>query len=223
MAGLRVLIHNVHGFRAGVGRVAAAVVGERPDLALLNEVGRTRGKVRRYCRLLDMEGVSGIGLLRSIPNAVAARPPWRVGEWRTVRLSREGRLIPRGTVLASVRGPGSLTVASVHLGLANRERLRHAREVTDLVSGERGALILGGDLNEGPEGPAVAWMSARLWDAFAGGGEGPGETFPAREPRVRIDYLFVSEGVRVERAWVGGGDPAASDHLPLFADLEVEE
>ena len=48
---------------------------------------------------------------------------------------------------------------------------------------------MGGDFNEGPEGPAVRWLSDRMWDCFVTAGDGPGETFRADGPTARIDYL----------------------------------
>jgi len=106
----------------------------------------------------------------------------------------------------------------VHLGLSGEERTEHARELTDLLAG-REPVVLGGDLNEGPEEPAARWIAGRYWDAA----RESGRTFPSWEPRARIDYLFVSEGVAVERAWVGGERFARlSDHLPVLADLELE-
>ena len=85
--------------------------------------------------------------------------------------------------------------------------------------------LVGGDLNETPDGTAVRWLSQRLWDCFATAGEGPGETFRSDQPTARIDYLFANDRVRVERAWVLRGPEAAagSDHLPLFADLVLAE
>ncbi len=114
---------------------------------------------------------------------------------------------------------------SVHLGLSDRERQAHARELGDLVAGLTGPVVVGGDLNEGPEGAAAAWLTERLWDAFAGRGEGLGYTFPSAEPRARIDYLLLGEGVRTTRTWVEDGPEvrAASDHLPLFADVTLAE
>jgi endonuclease/exonuclease/phosphatase family metal-dependent hydrolase len=52
-----------------------------------------------------------------------------------------------------------------------------------------------------------------------------GETFPAEEPTARIDYLFVSEGVRVERAIVPPIPEVrtASDHRPLVAELTLAD
>jgi endonuclease/exonuclease/phosphatase family metal-dependent hydrolase len=118
-----------------------------------------------------------------------------------------------------------LAAVSAHLGLAPRERERHAREVTDWLRSSPGHLVVGGDLNEGPDGAASRWIAGRLFDAFASAGAGPAATFPAVSPTARIDYLFVSEGVHVIRAWVAdppAGGPA-SDHRPIMADLEVPE
>ena len=86
-----------------------------------------------------------------------------------------------------------------------------------------GPVVAGGDLNEGPNGKAVTWISSRLRDAWAERGEGSGETFRADVPRARIDYLFVGDGVGVERAVVLRGPQAAavSDHLPLFVDITL--
>lgn len=222
MPRLRLVAYNVHGFRAGVRRVAEAVAAERPDVVLLNEA-RFRWRVRRLARLLGMQAAHGLRLFRPITNAVLVGPPWRVVERRVVPLSRTLRLKRRGAVVARAGGAGfRVTAVCVHLGVSDPERVRHAKELTDLLAGLPSPLVLGGDLNEGPERPAVSWIAARLWDAFAAAGEGPAETFPSSAPRARIDYLFVSEGVAVQRARVGG-DAEASDHLPVVADVELPE
>src|SRR5205823_10748619 len=136
----------------------------------------------------------------------------------------EGRSIRRGLVAAHLRSAaGRVTAASAHLGLSARERARHAREATDLLAGIDGPILLGCDLNEGPEGTAARWMADRLFDVWAGR-EG-GETFPAGDPTARIDYLFVSEGVGAVGAWVASGPGAtrASDHRPVLADVDLGE
>ncbi|MEX2458455.1 MAG: endonuclease/exonuclease/phosphatase family protein, partial [Actinomycetota bacterium] len=137
-----------------------------------------------------------------------------------------GRLIPRGAVLAHLGRSGvRLWAACVHLGLSDRERAGHARELTDLLAGLGGPVVLGGDLNEFPEGTAASWLSGRLWDAFVQAGEGDGLSYPASEPRARIDYLLLGDGLRAERAWVEDRPEvrAASDHLPIFADVALED
>lgn len=217
---LRVMVWNVHGFRAGTKRMAAAASDARPDLLLLNETRYLGFHLRRFARRAGLEGASGTGLWRPIPNAVLARRPWRVVDAGRIVFRRSRKTLRRGILLTIVGRAGTrVSAGAVHLGLSGEERAEHARELTDLLAG-REPVVLGGDLNEGPEEPAARWMAARYWDA----GRDAGRTFPAWEPRARIDYLFVSEGVRVERAWVGGERFAQlSDHLPVLADLELED
>jgi endonuclease/exonuclease/phosphatase family metal-dependent hydrolase len=216
---LRVMVWNVHGFRAGTKRIASAVTDAAPDLLLLNETRYLGFHLRRFARRAGLEGASGTGLWRPVPNAVLARRPWRVVDAGRIAFRRTRKTLRRGVLLTIVGRAGTrLSAGAVHLGLSGEERTEHARELTDLLAG-REPVVLGGDLNEGPEEPAARWMAARFWDAA----RDAGRTFPAWEPRARIDYLFVSEGVRVERAWVGGERFARlSDHLPVLADLELE-
>jgi len=213
------MVWNVHGFRAGAKPMAAAVTDAAPDLLLLNETRYLGFHLRRFARRAGLEGASGTGLWRPIPNAVLARSPWRVVDAGKTTFRRSRKTLRRGILLTIVGRAGTrLSAGAVHLGLSGEERTEHAWELTDLLAG-REPVVLGGDLNEGPEEPAARWMAARFWDAA----RDAGRTFPAWEPRARIDYLFVSEGVRVERAWVGGDRFARlSDHLPVLADLEVE-
>ncbi|HEV8682867.1 MAG TPA: endonuclease/exonuclease/phosphatase family protein [Actinomycetota bacterium] len=230
MPRLRVLAYNVHGFRGGVRRVARTAAAEGPDVALLNEA-KGRFTLQRFARATGM-GVAahGLRLFGGVPNAVLLRPPWRPVHAQVIRFSRTGGLPPRGAIVVRARRAGvPVTLVTVHLGLSDAERPPHARELTDALAGMDPPIVLGGDLNEGPQGKAAAWIADRLWDAWPRAASGPmsdsGETFPAREPRARIDYLFVSEEVRVERCWLGATPDAteASDHLPLFADVVVGE
>jgi endonuclease/exonuclease/phosphatase family metal-dependent hydrolase len=230
MSRLRVLVYNVHGFRNGVGLVARAVFDETPDVALLNEA---KGRLRLwwFARKIGMKvAAHGLRPFGGVTNAVLLRPPWRAVHAEVGRFSRTGRLHHRGAVVVRARRAGvQVTVVSVHLGLSDEERLRHAREVTDALAGTPPPVVLGGDLNEEATGPAAVWIAGRLWDAWArsagGAMQTSGQTFPAREPRARIDYVFVSEGVRVERCWIAAspGAAEASDHLPLLADVVVGE
>lgn len=218
---LRVVVWNAHGFRAGVSAAVEAIGVHEPKLVLLNEVGWSGWSLRRFARALEAKAASGLRLLgRGIPNAVLARPPWRLLRADTIGLAR--RTGPRRGVVAALVGRSGyrLTAGSVHLGLSDPERLAHARDLTDRVlPGLRQPVLLGGDLNEPPEGLAASWLTDRLWDAFAAAGEGPGETFPAADPRARIDYLLVPEDVKVAGAFVAPTE--ASDHLPLVVDLEL--
>jgi endonuclease/exonuclease/phosphatase family metal-dependent hydrolase len=220
VADLRVLAWNVHGYRAGYDRVGEVIAEQGPDVALLNEAGYLRFRSRRLGSRLGMRVASGGGLRTRIPNAVLVRPPWRLVEYAVEVLPRSGSELRRGAVLATVGRAGRrLLAVATHLGLSGRERLRHAEVLTDLLVTHHHPVVLGGDLNEGPDGPAASWIAERFWDAQAG--DAGALTFPSADPRARIDYVFVSHGLAVESAWVAG-DPEASDHLAVVADLRLE-
>jgi endonuclease/exonuclease/phosphatase family metal-dependent hydrolase len=217
---LRVMAWNVHGFRAGIKAMAETVRAEEPDIVILNETGYLGFRLRRFARRLDMEGSTGATLRRRIPNAVLARRPWRLVRGQVAVFPRKGRGVRRGAVLAQMGRSGlRLWVVGVHLGLSGGERATHARVLTDLLAG-RDPVVIGGDLNEDETGAAARWIAGRYWDAAAGAGDAA--TFPAGEPRARIDYVFGSQGIGVERVWTGGdGFVELSDHRPVLADLSL--
>ena len=220
---LRVVTYNVHGFRSGVGSVAAALAPYRPDLALLQECGTPRA-IARFARELGLEAASSSRPFNRVRNAVLFGPPWRRLAVHVGDFTREGGRRRRGFVAVHLAGPlARLTAVSAHLGLFPRERQQHARELTDHLASLDEPVVLGGDLNERPDAPAARWITARLFDAFGEAGEGPGETFPARAPTARIDYLFVRGDLRVARAWVPQEEEMgrASDHRPVIAELEL--
>jgi endonuclease/exonuclease/phosphatase family metal-dependent hydrolase len=221
---IRVATYNVQSFRAGIDAVAGILAAEEPDLVFVQECGPKR-KVRALARSLEMDVESSHRPFSRVRNAVLSRPPWRVFGADVGRFTQEGRTSPRGFVAARLQRMGMpLTAVSAHLGLSPREREAHAKELTDWIGGAEGGVVVGLDLNEGPGSPATKWLGDRLFDAFAHAGRGPGETFPARIPTARIDYLFASGDIRPLRAWVSTAPEVvtASDHRPVFADLELE-
>lgn len=224
---LRVLVHNVRGFRAGAGATGATVERFSPDVLLLNETGPRR-RLGRFARAAALEVATDPRrpFRRRVRNAVLVRPPWRIVRHRLLRFEGSTRWYPRGALIASVGRSGyRLWAVSVHLGLRPEERRRHAEQLSDALRGLAGPIVVGGDLNETPDRPAAAFLSERFWDAWLLGGDAAGETYPAEDPTARIDYLFVSEGVRVERVLVPADEEArrASDHLPVVAELELLE
>ena len=221
------LVYNVRGFRDGADRVESVLERFEPDLVLLNESGG-RWRLRRFAKRAQMKAVRDpwSPFRRRVKDAVLVRAPWRVLERRFRRFADSARWYPRGTVVVRVARSGyRLWAAAVHLGLRPAERRRHAEELVDLLRGLDGPVVVGGDLNETPSGRAVSFLSERFWDAWLLGGDVAGETFPADEPTARIDYLFVSEGIRVERALVPAIPEVrvASDHRPFVAELTLPD
>ena len=222
--GLRVVVYNVRGFRDGLERIVRLVGHFEPDVLLLNETG-SRWRLRRFARNLGMHLAADpwSPFRRRVKDAVLARSPWRIVEHRQHRFGGGPFLYPRGALVAVLERPSlRLFAVSVHLGLHPRERRHDARDLGLLVD-EGSLTLLGGDLNERPDGRAVGVLSERFRDAWLLGGDADGDTYPADEPTARIDYLFVSEGIVVERVLVPPGADAreASDHRPVVAELTL--
>jgi endonuclease/exonuclease/phosphatase family metal-dependent hydrolase len=208
---------NVHGFRAGTKAIADAVRRQEPDVLFLNETGYLGFRLRRFARRVRMEGATGATLRWRIPNAVLVREPWRSIRGEVAVLPRTGGRTRRGMVMSRIRrGPVRLWAVAVHLGLSAEERAEHAMVLSNLLE-DREPLILGGDLNEDPLGRAATTLGDLYRDA--GSNEGRA-TFPSSDPRSRIDYLFVSPGVSVERFWTTDSRQL-SDHLAVVADVTV--
>jgi endonuclease/exonuclease/phosphatase family metal-dependent hydrolase len=224
---LRVVTYNVRGFRDGADHVARVVSHFEPDVVLLNETGG-RLALRRFARGIGMELAADpwSPFRRRVKDAVLARPPWHIASSRQHRFPTASRLYPRGALIAELRRSGArIHAVATHLSLHPGERRRHAEEVADLVRALHTPTVIGGDLNELPDGKAVSALGARFADAWLLGGDADGLTFPADEPTARIDYVFVTEGIRVERAVVPGGPDVrtASDHRPVVALVTVPE
>lgn len=212
LVGMRVLAYNAQSCRAGVESVADVIRRAGPDAVALNEVRRRQA--RAIGRFVRMHVTFGSTLRRrAFGNAVLSKErPVSVRSAAFTIASRE----PRGMVTITL--PEGIVVAGVHLGLTGDERVAQAGELVDaLASGEK--VVIAGDLNEGPDGLAVKVITARFRDAWAEAGSSNGFTFPAQEPSARIDYVFVSEGIRVVSASVR--PDVASDHLAVVADLEI--
>jgi endonuclease/exonuclease/phosphatase family metal-dependent hydrolase len=222
---VRVVVYNVRGFRDDSERLVRLVGHVRPDVLLLNETG-ARWRLRRFAKALGMDLAADAWspFRRRVKDAVLVRPPWRILGHRQHRFEGGPWLYPRGALVAEVgRGDARLCAISTHLGLHPRERLAHARALGALVGVVDAPILAGGDLNERPNGRAVGFLSERFRDAWLLGGDSEGETFPADEPTARIDYLFLSDGIVVERVLVPPGPDAreASDHRPIVAELTL--
>jgi endonuclease/exonuclease/phosphatase family metal-dependent hydrolase len=146
-------------------------------------------------------------------------------------LPRTPGLHRRGFATAVVRIAGTrIGLLSCHLSLRHEERVVQADLLLDrLDSMAVEHVIAAGDLNDAPEGKAFRLLAERLQDGRSVRPWGGGLTFPAHDPRLRIDAVFASRDIEVLGCGVPSGLPgvteqdlrAASDHLPVLAALRV--
>ena len=117
---------------------------------------------------------------------------------------------------------GAAAAGGLEAALRDPARLRRSRDLraaqldvlTALTRRTPGPLILGGDLNTPPRGPAYRALRQAVGpDAFQRAGRGPGWTYPGLG--LRIDHQF-SRDLRASRARVLPW--TLSDHLPLLVE-----
>ena len=222
---IRVVTYNVRGFRDDVAALERTVRSLAPDVLLLNETG-ARWRLRRFAGDLDMALASDpwSPLRRRAKDAVLVRSPWRILSHRQQRFDGSRFLYPRAALFARLERDGAaLHAVAIHLGLDADERRRHVGQLLATLDGIREPVVVGGDTNAPPEGEAMVRLAERYPDVWARGGEGPGETMPAAGPKARIDLLFTSPSIAVERAWVPQTEEVvrASDHRPVAVDLDL--
>jgi endonuclease/exonuclease/phosphatase family metal-dependent hydrolase len=218
-----VLTYNVRSCRGGVDAIAQVIQNEAPDIVCLQEYGRA-GTLRKLTSSLGLESVSTWRALNRLRNAVLYRIPWEPGDVIRSVLPGQGG-VDRGVVAVDLESHGqTLTVASTHLSLRAAERQLQVDALVELLGAKR-PLVLAGDFNEDPTDRAVMTLSTAFQDLFAQAGEGRGQTLPASRPTARIDYVFASQDLVPELAWVPASAEAAraSDHRPVVADLTLPD
>ena len=124
----------------------------------------------------------------------------------------------RSFIDASININGGLRVIVTHFGLAYREREKALELLVPIFKTNREKLVFMGDLNITPTDPQLIRISDFLKDtALISNTENL--TFPSDIPDKKIDYIFVSEDIKILSVKVP--KTLASDHLPYIADVEL--
>lgn len=241
---INVLSYNIHKCIGGVDRkyrperISRVIAHYEPDVVLLQEVdegARRSNRDRQVEILADTLGyrhrtyysnvrVRGGGVYG---NAILSRFPFQ--QTRNIDLTMPMRK-RRSVLHASLRVPGegddggrTLHVFNLHLGLSGRERERQLRRFLDSHPfnrlHHRTPVIVGGDFND-------------LWGTLGGrilapagfnGQARPARTFPAWAPMRALDAIYVRGDLKVDTVHPSHLKSArqASDHLPLFASIEI--
>ncbi|KUH39412.1 MULTISPECIES: endonuclease/exonuclease/phosphatase family protein [Streptomyces] len=229
---VRVLGYNIRSLRDDEDALARVVRACAPDVVLVQEAPRFFRWRKHAARLAAKSGLVVVG-----GGATAAGPLLLCSLRVTVERTRDV-LLPltpglhrRGFATAVVRvGGARLGLLSCHLSLRADERYAQAGMVLEQLAalGVPHAVV-GGDVNERPDGRAFRRLATALQDCRAVRPWGGEHTHPPGDPHQRIDALFATGGVEVLGCGVPIGLPgvteadlrAATDHLPVLAALRV--
>ena len=166
-------------------------------------------------------GIHGIGLLSRYPILEHEVFAFRPGEMPHLRARLDVDGVPLTVIVAHPPPP------ALHAD-GYRAAPHMTADVTALaqMAAAHAPAILLGDFNLTDQSAEYALLpAAGLTDAFRAAGWGFGLTWPSRPlrgvlpvpPLVRIDYIWLTDGLAPVGAWVGGH--AGSDHLPVIADV----
>ena len=112
---------------------------------------------------------------------------------------------------------GGLNVLVSHFGLNPDEHENAVRTVMSNLPENR--CVFMGDFNMEPDNPLLKPIMNRLYDT-AQNFTSPKLSFPSDNPRVKIDYIFVSKDIKVKCADIP--EIVSSDHRPHLATIELE-
>jgi endonuclease/exonuclease/phosphatase family metal-dependent hydrolase len=223
---IRVMTWNIHGARTMMGRPDLSRVIEHvrrlsPDIVALQEVDARRcgdsqafdtlaaslGTHRAEARMIVApEGDYGHVLLTRWPISFSAQHDISIA-------NRE----PRAALEAVIATPaGPLRTIAVHLGLSLRERHRQARQLASIAVSNSLPLVMLGDFNDWFWHGSVQYTLRELFP-----GRSRFRTFPAACPILRLDRIYVRPQQMLVRMRVDHAARAASDHLPVIADLDT--
>jgi endonuclease/exonuclease/phosphatase family metal-dependent hydrolase len=107
----------------------------------------------------------------------------------------------------------------VHLSLKYRHRQYQLRTLYDLIAGATKPVIVAGDFN-------TFWGTHEIYLFMRAAGLHSANTlgllsYPARNPRVELDFVLVSAGIEVTAFRIP--EVRYSDHRPLICDFEISK
>lgn len=239
---LRVMTYNVHSClgtdgRVSPRRIARVISQQNPDIAALQELdhgkarSRSEDQANMIAELLGYHVVfcpTVIAGEERYGHAVLSRLPLETIKVAELPVNPKGMWPERRAALWTrvLLNETEINIVTTHFGLSASERVAQMEALLGpawlgpLLETE--PIILCGDFNCRPGGATYRRATAKLRDIAGGRGV---NTFSSVRPFVRLDYIFanerfVAEDVRVVRTELSR---ISSDHLPLVADLLVEE
>ncbi|HEX6976490.1 MAG TPA: endonuclease/exonuclease/phosphatase family protein [Vicinamibacterales bacterium] len=242
---LSVLVFNIHAGKDAAGKDSVKAIADlvrslAPDLVLLQEVDRgtkRSGNVDQLQAFIDNTRYPGV-FGRSLD--------YDGGTYGIAALSRRGFVFDRtwplpvqpaqqraggsheprvALLMVAQTALGNLQAATTHIDASGTDeyRLQEAAELLIPVKARLAPdrpVLIGGDFNAEPNSAVIKRLTdAGLRDAWAECGQGDGLTYPAIQPRKRIDYVFLTGSLRCTAARVI--DTQISDHRPLLVTFTM--
>lgn len=125
---------------------------------------------------------------------------------------------PRCVLTAEIQSEKNLRVICTHLGLFPDEQKQGLEKVVKQIEAAKTPTIFMGDLNINGNKNVIQPVRKILIDV-CDSYRGKVNTFPAKNPKKRLDYIFISDNINIDDVYTVKS--VASDHLPLVAKITV--
>ncbi len=222
---IRIASYNVHKCvgldgRRRPGRIIEVLNSLAADIVVLQEADRRLGErpAAIPARLIEEEtDFRNLEISNSGPsigwhgNAILVRKTMSASSVEQIELPGTE---PRGALGVRVAG---LHLIATHLGLLRSDRRAQLTAIRDHLNGATTPAVILGDFNE--------WTRSRGLEPLAEmfNVHSPGRSFHAARPIAALDRIATSNGLELRGAGVVESRIAkvASDHLPIWADIEI--
>ena len=239
---LKIMSYNVHACKGADGkvspeRIAEVIAAHNPDILALQEID-SRDNVHQAKVIADLLSMnfyyhSSVMLKTGLHgNAIMSRFDLKLIKRGSLpNLARTPFLEKRGIIWAEINAYGrKLQVINTHLSLFQPEGMMQAKYLLgkDWLGSAAGAgpVMLCGDFNSHINSRIYKTIGRQLKSIhFHAPGYKHLRTFPSLFPIGLVDHIFLSEGVKALNieAPKTGLERVASDHLPLIANIRIEE
>lgn len=112
-------------------------------------------------------------------------------------------------------------ICCTHFSLTREDRQESVAIISKLVSGKNKPVFLAGDINDSPDSDVLK-LFAINWTILSNTAL---PTFRSDKPEKTIDYIFGIKSPDYDytvRESASGNEPVASDHLPIWVKINVE-
>ncbi len=150
-------------------------------------------------------------------NAILSKAPFESAEVIPVPEEevKTGNQLYEPRCLLKVNYENGLTVMIIHFGLNEDEHIHAVRTVIENL--EDSKCVLMGDFNVRPDNKVLEPIRERMVDT-ADVFSVPLLSFPSDKPNRKIDYIFVTDDIKIISADIPG--IVAADHRPCTAEIE---
>ncbi|WP_437920605.1 endonuclease/exonuclease/phosphatase family protein [Sphingobacterium sp. LRF_L2] len=232
---LRILSFNIHhgnppaeSAKIDLDRIAAVIKDAKADIVGIQEVDI------RVSRSQFVDQARALAMLTDMYYYFAKGIDLEDGEYGTLILSKHKIVGNRRYDLPMLEASENrclaivdielsnkkvISFANTHLDLKESNRLAQARYITELGDWYDRPLILVGDFNASPDSEVIKILD----EYFVRNTSTNGPTHPNIDPTVEIDYITVGKHTKFSwKTYKRLAENTASDHLALFAEIEIK-